>query len=82
MSTLLSLIGRWWAFVDERGIVRRAVLGVAIWMTWRVSVWAMGYAETSPRPGVDIAAIIAAVTAPVTLFAGAIFRAYTESRTS
>lgn len=82
MATLLSLIGRWWTFVDERGIVRRAVLGVAIWMTWRVSVWAMGYAETSPRPGVDIAAIIAAVTAPVTLFAGAIFRAYTESRTS
>ncbi len=82
MSTLLSLIGRWWTFVDERGIVRRAVLGVAIWMTWRVSVWAMGYAETSPRPGVDIAAIIAAVTAPVTLFAGAIFKAYTESRTS
>lgn len=82
MASILSLISRWWTFVDERGIVRRTVLGVAIWMTWRVSVWAMGYAETSPRPGVDIAAIIAAVTAPVTLFAGAIFRAYTESRTS
>lgn len=82
MGSILSLISRWWTFVDERGIVRRTVLGVAIWMTWRVSVWAMGYAETSPRPGVDIAAIIAAVTAPVTLFAGAIFRAYTESRTS
>lgn len=82
MSTILSLIGRWWTFVDERGIVRRAVLGVAIWMTWRVSVWAMGYAADSPRPGVDVAAIIAAVSAPVTLFAGAVFKAYSESRAS
>ena len=49
-------------------------------MTWRVSVWAMGFAETSPRPGIDIAAIIAAVTAPVTLFAGSVFKGYLESR--
>ena len=71
---------RFWDFVDERGIVRRIVLGVAIWMTWRVSLWATAFAVTSDKPGLEVAAIIAAATAPVTLFAGAVFKAYVESR--
>lgn len=71
---------KFWDWIDTRGIVRRVVLGVAVWMTWRVSVWAMGYAEASDKPGVEVAAIIAAATAPVTLFAGSVFKAYVESR--
>lgn len=80
MADVIGFLTRVWDFIDGRGVVRRAVLGVAIWMTWRVSVWEMGFAETSPRPGIDIAAIIAAVTAPVTLFAGSVFKGYLESR--
>lgn len=75
-----SWIERWWDFVDQRGVIRRIVLGIAIWMTWRVSMWAMIYAETSTRPGLDIAAIIAAVTGPVTIFGGYAFKAYIVSR--
>ena len=71
-----------WDWIDKRGIVRRLVLAVAIWMTWRVSVWAMGFAAVADQPGVEVAAIIAAVTAPVTLFAGSVFKAYVESRPS
>lgn len=77
---ILAFFAALWVFIDERGIVRRSVLGVAIWMTWRVSVWAMGFAEHSARPGLDVAAIIAAVSAPITLFAGSAFRGYLESR--
>lgn len=77
---MLVALGQVWDFIDRRGVIRRIVLGIAIWMTWRVSVWAMGYAVDSPRPGIDIAAIIAAVTAPVTVFGGYIFKQYVESR--
>lgn len=71
---------RLWNWIDQRGIVRRVVLGVAIAMTWNVTVWAMHFVEHSNRPGLDLAAIIAAVTGPVTLFGGFVFKAYIESR--
>lgn len=78
----MSRLERFWTFIDERGIVRRIVLGVAIWMTWAVSQWAMGYVEHSIRPGLDLAAIIAAVTGPVTAFGGFVFKAYLDSKTT
>lgn len=76
----MKYIDAFFSVVDKYGVVRRIVLIVAIWMTWNVSVWAMGYVTTSPRPGIDLAAIIAAVTAPVTMFATYVFKAYLESR--
>ncbi len=69
-----------WDWIDSRGIVRRIVLGIAMWMTWRVSVWGMAYANSSTLPGVEQAAVIAAVTAPITRFAGAVFKAYLDAR--
>lgn len=69
-----------WDWVDSRGIVRRIVLAVAIYMTWAVSVWAMQFVAGCTRSGIDMAAIIAAVTAPVTMFGGYVFKAYIESR--
>lgn len=77
---VLEFFAAFWTFIDRRGVIRRSVLGVAIWMTWRVSVWAMVFAETSGRPGLDVAAIIAAVSAPITLFAGSAFHGYLDSR--
>ena len=67
-------------FVDQYSVVRRLVLGIAIWMTWAVSEWAMWFAVDNARNGVEIAAIIAAVTAPVTMFGGYVFRVYSESK--
>lgn len=60
--------------------VRIAVLTTAILMTLEVSRWSMWFAVGNVRPGLEIAAILAAVQAPVTLFAGTVFRAYIESR--
>lgn len=71
---------RFWDWIDTRGVIRRIVLAVAIYMTWRVSAWAMGYVEGSARPGADLALIIGAVTGPVTVFGGYVFKAYIESR--
>lgn len=79
---ILTWLTRWWDFIDQRGIVRRIVLGVAIWMTWAVTVWAMAFVEHSQRPGIDLAAIIGAVSAPVAAFAGFVFKAYLDSKST
>lgn len=71
---------RFWDWIDQRGIVRRIVLGMAVWMTWRATVWATAFAAASDKPGLEVAAIIAAATAPLTLFTAAVFKAYVESR--
>ena len=61
-------------------VVRITTLIVAIWMTWEVSRWSMWFATGNERNGVEIAAILAAVQAPVTFFAGFVFKAYVEGR--
>lgn len=73
---------KFWDFVDERGIIRRIVLALAIWMTWEASRWAMWWATGNARDGVEMAAVIAAVTAPITTFGAYVFKAYIESRTA
>lgn len=73
-------MNRFWDWIDKRGIVRRVVLGIAVWMTWRATVWATAFAAASDKPGLEVAAIIAAATAPLTLFTASVFKAYVESR--
>lgn len=69
-------------FVSKYVPVRTIVLGTAIWMTWAVSEWAMWFATGNARNGVEIAAIIGAVTAPICAFGGYIFKAFVDSRVS
>lgn len=59
---------------------RTIVLGVAVWMTWAVSDWAMWFAVGNARNGVEIAAIIGAVTAPICAFGGYIFKSFVDSK--
>ena len=66
-------------WIDRYKITRRAVLVTAIWMVWAVSEWSMWFATGNDRNGMEIAAIIAAVQAPVMLFAGTVFKVYAES---
>lgn len=65
--------------LDRYRVTRRLTLGIAIWMTWQVSEWAMGFAVGNARNGMEIATIIAAVTAPVTVFGGYVFKVYSDS---
>lgn len=67
-------------WVDQYLVVRRLVLGIAIWMTWAVSEWAMWFATGNARNGIEMAAIIAAVTAPVTAFGAYVFKVYAEGK--
>ena len=60
-------------------MIRRVILGIAIWMTWKVSEWAMSFA-INEEISVNTAAVIAAVTSPVVAFGGYVFKAYLDSR--
>lgn len=79
-DAILRATSRWWDFVDNRGIVRRIVLGIAIWMTWRAADWSMSYAEQWHTDGLQSAALVAAVQAPITMFCAAVFRHYCDGR--
>jgi hypothetical protein len=67
-------------WIDKYAVVRRVVLGIAIWMTWAVSEWSMWFATGNSRNGMEIAAILAAIQAPVMLFAGTVFKVYADSK--
>jgi hypothetical protein len=50
--------------LEEGAWFRRIYVFLATLLIWRVTVWSMGYAEANAsRPGLDVAAIIAAVSA-------------------
>lgn len=69
-----------WDFIDRRAVVRRIMaIGTFALVVW-VIAWATRFAETSPRPGMDVAAIIGAVMAPLNLLMGFMFSSYSKSR--
>lgn len=66
---------------DQLAVRRTIVLAVTVWMTWRAFDWAAYYAGANPlTSGLDTAAIIAAVTAPITYLQVAVFKAYINSK--
>ena len=59
----------------------RIVLVVTMLMTWRVTVWAFEFARmTADMGGYDVAATIAAVTAPFAALQAAAFKVYTDGK--
>jgi hypothetical protein len=72
-----------WDWIDTRSIVRRIVLFVTLWMTWRSFTWAADYANhlsLTPGIGLEAAAIIAAVTAPIAALQASVFKIYSDGR--
>lgn len=62
---------------NKLGIRRTIVLFVTLWMTWRAFGWAAEYAVFMKGVGgLEVAAIIAAVTAPITYLQKVVFEAY------
>lgn len=71
---------RLWDWIDDRAIIRRSLtIGtfIAVLITLR---WSMGFAETSPRSGGDVALILGAVWGPLSALMGYTFGQYTASR--
>lgn len=82
---LNNWLTRFWDFLDTRGVIRRAVLGVSIWMLWLQGTWANEYALKALAAGkadTGVAAIMAAISAPATLLVGYVFKQYLDSRST
>ncbi len=79
----MKTFDRMLAWADRRQFVsvRALAMYVTLVITWVAFDWAGHYAyEVVGRPGLEIAAIIAAVTAPVTALQAFVFKWYSESR--
>jgi hypothetical protein len=60
--------------------VHAMTLYVTVWMTWRAFLWAGEYAFATTLDGIGTAAVIAAVTAPISAMQVFVFKTYSESR--
>lgn len=72
---------QFWDFIDKRDIDKHAVSLAILFGTVKVTTWGMHFAEQfSWRPGVELAAIIAAVLAPYMALQAAALGFYFKSR--
>lgn len=73
---------RFLAWADQRSFVsvRAFTLYVTLWMTWEAFQWAAQYAYATQLDGLGTAAVVAAVTAPISVLQGFIFKVYAESK--
>lgn len=70
-------------FIDNRAIVRRAVLAFTLYMTYWMSYSAWEFAVTAlalKYDGLSITGIIAAIMVPTTALQGFAFKAYSDGR--
>ena len=70
------------AWADRRHFisVRALTLYVTLWMTWESFAWAARFAFATTLDGMQSAAMIAAVTAPICALQGFIFKFYMEAK--
>lgn len=61
----------WWDWFDRRKIFERIISVAILYGTIKITAWAMNFAEHGDRPGIEVAAIIAAVVAPYMALQGA-----------
>lgn len=79
-------IDRFFSWFDRRNFiaVRTVVLGVTVWMTWDVTVWAFAlsheWLDSGKGSGLELAAVIAAVTAPFTALQVWVFKLYMDAK--
>lgn len=68
-------------FIDKYQVIRRLVLlWVVIGLTTRTLEWTIEFARFSMRPGLEVAAIIAAIWTPMTALQAAVIGFYNSSR--
>lgn len=66
--------------LDSGGWVRRTYLVFATFLTWKVVMWSMSFAEASKLAGSDIAMILGAVGVPIAAVQKYAFDSYLDSR--
>lgn len=74
-----------WDWIDRRNIDKHAVSLVVLWGTWQITTWAMEFSSlffTTGKNGLELAAVIAAVTAPYMALQAAALSFYFRARTA
>lgn len=80
---ILKTLGQIWDWVDKRDIDKHLVSVCIMYGTIRVTEWAMAFTSLHPdKPGLETAAIIAAVTAPYMALQAAAIKFYFDARTT
>ena len=73
-------LSEFWDFVDKRDLDKHALSLAVLVGTMQITRWAMTYAELSTRPGLEVAAILAAVGAPYMALQTAAIAFYFKAR--
>ena len=76
----MNRIEQFFDFLDKRHTFHRATLIVTMWMSYRSFIWAAEYAEHTVRAGLEVAAILGAVLAPIAYVQKSVFDTYSTSR--
>lgn len=76
----MSRLSAFLDFLDKRAVFHRAVLIWTLWLVYEVTWNSFNLAWGSQRPGVEVAAIIAAIQLPVTTLLGAVLKFYSDYR--
>ena len=79
-AILVAIVGPLLDFVDNRGVVRRCLVGIVAWLLVDVYLWAKGYSMRPGVNGLELAAVITAMNLPITALTGFIFKMYDTSR--
>lgn len=66
--------------LDKGAWFRRGYVLAASILVWQVTIWAMGFATSSTRPGGEVAMIIAAVVSAPSALTTFAFAQYLNSR--
>ena len=73
-----------WDWVDTRGVIRRIVLAVTMWMTfwisYRMTEFAFAALASNKISEGNIVLAIGAITAPILALGGYVFKVYLDSR--
>jgi hypothetical protein len=74
---------RWWDWIDKRDIDKHLLSMGIFYGTVKLTEWAMAFAQAHPdKPGLELAAIIGAVTGPYMALQAAAVKFYFDARTT
>lgn len=74
LGCLAKRFSQCWDWVDRRQIDAHVVSFVVLWISIKITFWAMSYAQEGNRPGLEVAAIIAAIVGPWAALQGAVIK--------
>lgn len=80
LSSIELFFIRLFALIEKTRITRYVYTWAAMVMSWKFVLWAWTFAETSARPGSDVAMIIGAIGVPLSAVTGFAFKDYLGSR--